>query len=67
MATAAANDGDRSVVLSTLERAHVAKAMQAYLKSIERSRSNELPGSDIYRFRTADMAVVESLRGKFTS
>lgn len=52
---------DRSVELTLQDRLHVQKGMQLYLKSLERSRGNEVPGSDVYRFRTTDMEIVRAV------
>lgn len=52
---------DRNLDLTLIERLHVQKAMNLYLKSLERSRGNEVPGSDVYRFRTDDMVIVRAL------
>lgn len=60
----AADNGDRNVTLSQLERLHTSKAVSLYIKSLERSRANELHGSDIYRFRTADIALAEAVKQK---
>lgn len=53
---------DREVSFSLLERQHTHKAMAMYIKSLERSRANELHGSDIYRFRTQDIAIAEAVK-----
>lgn len=55
---------DRQVPFSQLERLHAHKALSLYIKSLERSRANELHGSDIYRFRTADIALAEAVKQK---
>lgn len=55
---AANDDGSRQVSLSRLERLHVQQALKAYNKSLERSKNNEIAGSDVSRYREADMALV---------
>lgn len=52
---------DRTLELTLQDRLHVQKGMQQYLKSLERSRGNEVAGSDVYRFRTADMEIVRAV------
>jgi len=52
----------RNVEFSQLDRLHTHKALGLYIKSLERSRANELHGSDIYRFRTNDIAIAEAVR-----
>lgn len=56
---------DRTVSVSILERLHCKRAIELYIKSLERSRNNELPGSDIWRLRGADIDVNKVLVGKF--
>lgn len=55
---------DRNLAMTLIERLHVQKALNVYAKSVERSRSNELPGSDIYRMRTEDLNVIRALANK---
>lgn len=62
MATKDESAPDRQVTFSQLERLHTHKALSLYIKSLERSRANELHGSDIYRFRTNDIAVAEAVK-----
>lgn len=52
---------DRNLAMTLVERLHVQKALGLYAKSIERSRSNEVPGSDIYRLRTSDLDVIRAI------
>lgn len=61
MAKADSKDIDRNLAMTLIERLHVQKALQLYAKSIERSRNNELPGSDVYAARTRDLAIVREL------
>lgn len=60
--TSATGVPDREVKFSLLERQHTHKALALYIKSLERSRANELHGSDIYRFRTDDIALAEAVK-----
>lgn len=60
------NQVDRQVPVTVLERLHVKRAIELYIKSLERSRNNELPGSDIWRLRGADIDVNKVLLGKFS-
>lgn len=55
---------DRNLAMTLVERLHVQKALNLYAKSVERSRQNELPGSDIYRMRTADLDVIRGLANR---
>lgn len=55
------NGVDRALSMNLVERLHVQKALQLYSKSVERSRANEVPGSDVYRFRTIDLDVIRGL------
>lgn len=44
-----------------LERLYVQKALDLYVESLRRSLAKEIPGTDVHRFRTADMSAVRAI------
>lgn len=56
----------REVSFSLLERQHTKRAVELYIKSLERSRNNELAGSDIWRFRGQDIDLAKSVLSRLS-
>lgn len=52
---------DRTLDMTLIERLHVQKALQLYVKSVERARNNEIAGSDVYRHRTQDIDAIRAI------
>lgn len=52
--------------LTLLERLHMQKGIALYIKSMERSRNCELPGSDVYGMRTRDLAILRDLAARLS-
>lgn len=61
-----ANEKDSVVALpvTLMEKQYLQKAVDSLRQQIVRSRAKELPGSDVYKFRTQDIAALDVLRNK---
>lgn len=57
-------DGDKKVDLTLIDRLWLKKALALQSKSIERSLSNELPGSEVAELRRREIAALHALTVK---